>query len=122
MTEREKQILLKIIAHCDMIEEYTKDTSDEAGFQSNMLLMDGVSMRILSIGELVKRLSPEFRVEASEREKSLGVSEPTNWKGLAGLRDYVAHDYDNINYSIMYETVFTEIPQLKRICMEMLKE
>lgn len=121
MTEREIQILYKIIAHCDRISEYMNKTTDERAFLADDLLMDGVSMRILSIGELVKRLPHEFRQEAARKEGEMGVESLTDWRGLAGLRDYVAHDYDNVNYQIMYETALKEIPQLRNTCAAMLE-
>ena len=84
------------------------------------MVMDAVSLRVLTVGELVKRLSPEFREEATRVEKKMGIEYTMDWRGLAGIRDYVAHQYDNLDFDIIYETALMEMPQLKNTCEYML--
>lgn len=47
------------------------------------IVMDAVAMRLLEIGEAVKGLSQE--ATATEAE--------VDWRGIAGMRDFVAHRY-----------------------------
>jgi uncharacterized protein with HEPN domain len=56
----------------------------------------------LTIGEATKRLSPEFR-----------DSHPKiNWKGMAGMRDILAHQYDRVNIQVVWDAVQTDLPEL----------
>ena len=116
MTEFEEQTLLKIVSHCQQIQDYL----GIGDFYKNPLVMDGVTLRVMAIGELVKRLSEEFRKETNEAEKTLGKT-VTDWRGLAGIRDFVAHQYDAVDFEIVYETATTEIKPLKEICEYMLR-
>ena len=68
MTEFEEQTLRLIVSHCQQIQDYL----GIGDFYENPLVMDGVTLRVMVIGELVKKLSPEFRKEANETEKRLG--------------------------------------------------
>lgn len=116
MTEREFKTLEHISGHCEKIQEYLTVVPDVISFVNNEVLRDAVALRVLAIGELVKRLSPDFRKEAEMIEKDMGVEYPTNWKGLAGIRDFVAHEYDNLDFEIVYDTAVVEMPQLKETC------
>lgn len=55
----------------------------EQGPISVEIVMDAVAMRLLEIGEAVKRLSPE----------STGAEPEIPWSDIAGLRDVLAHHY-----------------------------
>lgn len=111
MTEFEEQTLRQIISHCQQIQDYL----GVGDFYENPLVMDGVTLRVMAIGELVKKLSQEFRREANEVEKKLGKA-LTDWRGLAGVRDFIAHQYDAVDFEIVYETAAKEINPLKEIC------
>ena len=111
MTESEEQTLLMIVSHCQQIQDYLGIGS----FYDNPLVMDGVTLRVMAIGELVKKLPQEFRKKANEIEKELGKP-LTDWRGLAGIRDFIAHQQDAVDFEIVYETATTEIKPLKEIC------
>jgi uncharacterized protein with HEPN domain len=52
------------------------------------------------IGEAAKRVPPEVRAR-----------HPTiDWRGMAGLRDIIAHQYDRIDYRVPFEVVTVELP------------
>jgi uncharacterized protein with HEPN domain len=57
---------------------------------------------LLTIGEAAKRLSPEFR-EAYPQ---------ISWKGMAGMRDILAHQYDRVNIQVVWDAVQTDLPDL----------
>ncbi|MBP6821394.1 MAG: DUF86 domain-containing protein [Acidobacteria bacterium] len=35
-----------------------------------------------------------------------------SWRGFAGLRDRLIHQYFSVNYTIIWETVKVEVPEL----------
>ena len=43
-----------------------------------------------------------------------------DWKGLAGLRDKIAHAYGEIDIGMIRKTVLDEIPFLEEVCRNIL--
>jgi len=62
-----------------------------------------VIMQLALIGELAKRLS-------TEGKSSIGLP----WKEIAGFRDRAIHDYFDVDLDIVWNTVQTDIPTLKK--------
>lgn len=60
-------------------------------------------MCIIQIGELVNRLSDEF----IEKCKQIP------WYAIKGMRNLHAHDYENVDMEIVWNTLKEDIPQLK---------
>jgi len=56
----------------------------------------------LTIGEATKRLSPVFRDSYPQ----------INWKGMAGMHDILAHQYDRVNIQVVWDAVQTDLPDL----------
>jgi uncharacterized protein with HEPN domain len=56
----------------------------------------------LRFGEAAKRLSPEFR-EAHPQ---------ISWKGMVGMRDLLAHQYDRVNIQVVWDAVQNDLPDL----------
>jgi uncharacterized protein with HEPN domain len=55
------------------------------------------------IGEAVKKIPEEIRVKYPE----------IPWKGMAGMRNKVIHEYFGVNLKYVWETVGKRIPELK---------
>ncbi|MDJ0597509.1 MAG: DUF86 domain-containing protein [Crocosphaera sp.] len=60
--------------------------------------------QITIIGEATKRLSMEFRQQYPE----------IPWRNLAGMRDIIVHEYDQVDLDIVWDVIQHEIPQLLR--------
>ena len=56
------------------------------------------------IGEAVKNLSEDLKVRYPQ----------TPWKQIAGMRDYLIHEYFTINYERVWDTVHNDIPVLEQ--------
>jgi uncharacterized protein with HEPN domain len=63
------------------------------------------------LGEAVKRLPPELCA------KYPGVP----WRLLAGMRDRISHGYDEIDYTILWDAVREDVPQLVATVEQMLE-
>jgi len=65
------------------------------------------------MGEAAKRIPEDVRNRAP------GVS----WKGMAGVRDKVTHDYRGVNLELVWQTVQHDVPavqqELKRLLAEL---
>lgn len=66
--------------------------------------MDAVIRNFEVIGEAIKNLPEEFR----ERYPA------TDWKKIAGFRDVLSHVYFGIKPSILWDTIQTNLPVLKK--------
>lgn len=61
------------------------------------------NMCIIQIGELVGRLSDEF----------LESYNHIPWHAIKGMRNLHAHDYENIDLEIVWNTLREDIPELR---------
>lgn len=74
----------------------------EHGPISVAIVLDAVAMRLLEIGEAVKGLSPD-----------LTATEPDiDWRGIAGMRDFLAHHYFATRPDIIQLTIDKRLPLL----------
>ncbi len=97
--QRDQQSLLDIMDSITLIFEYVTDWDD---FIRSVKDQDAVIRRLTIIGEATKRLSMEFR-----------ASHPhVPWKDMAGLRDVVVHNYDDIDFSILKPVIESELAKV----------
>ena len=110
---KDDQILQHIIKYCHQIETtvaYYDVDKDE--FENNFVMQNALSTPIMQIGELVKKLSDNFRKE--------NIHIP--WRSIAGMRDRLIHDYLEMDTDIAWEVIATDIPQLSKNCSKILAE
>ncbi|WP_286186639.1 HepT-like ribonuclease domain-containing protein [Geitlerinema sp. P-1104] len=58
--------------------------------------------RIIIVGEATKRLSPEFRQQYPM----------IPWREMAGLRNVVIHDYDELDFDILWNVIQVNLPDI----------
>lgn len=105
---RDESILSHIIEYCEKIQNsLERFGSDFDTFKTDADLRDSVSMNLLQIGELSKKLSDEF-LTATRTEM--------NWRAIIGMRNLFAHDYGAMDIERIWETAVTDIPHLKDYC------
>lgn len=84
--------------------------ASEESFRENCIFRNSVSMCLLQIGELARKLSPEFVAEHPEQP----------WYKMRGMRNVVAHEYGTIDFETLWNTVTKNIPSLFAYCAEYL--
>ena len=110
-SKRDLDCLQTIIKYCDDIEYLTQiHGSDEEDFNDNISLQYGCVFSLIQIGEYVKRLSSELKNNYPN----------VNWKYAAGMRDFVVHNYADVNVSRIRTTSLNEIPLFKNDCLNIL--
>jgi len=107
VSRHDHEWLADIIDAIQAIREY-----QERGSLSDGLIFDAVRLRLIEIGEAVKRLSP-----------SLLASEPDlPWEEIAGMRDRLAHRYFDTSHAIVQATIDNDIPELDLAVQRLLSQ
>ena len=73
------------------------------GTLSDGLVFDAVRLRLIEIGEAVKRVSPDV----------LAAEPDIPWEDIAGMRDRLAHRYFDTSHAIVQATVDHDLPILE---------
>ncbi len=95
---------LEHILECiQLIEEYTRDKTEEDFFGS-VQLQDAVIRRVEIIGEAVKNIPRKIKEGYPE----------VPWKEIAGMRDIIVHEYFGIDLELTWEVVRKDVPDLKK--------
>ncbi len=106
---KSQEAYLRGILKCvERIEAYTQNGQDE--FVQSNLIQDAVIRNFEVIGEIVKRLSPEL----------LNKTSHIPWRQIAGFRDVLIHDYDEIDLESVWNTRQHYMPPLKEAVIELL--
>jgi uncharacterized protein with HEPN domain len=103
MLTKDQHCLESILEAIDRIIEYTTgiDTADD--FNNDYRNFDATMMNFVVIGEMIDKISDEFKREHSEIE----------WIKIKGFRNIVAHDYFGIDAEEVWQIIKTKIPTLK---------
>ena len=102
MLRRDYIALSKISEEITLALKFMGNTSVE-DFLIDELLKHAVSMVVINVGELVKNLSDDLRIQHKY----------IPWKQIAGFRDITAHKYETLNMEMVYYTVVDDFPELK---------
>ena len=108
---RDHSILQHIINYCDQIDETVAHFGDDYGaFTQSAVYRNAVALCILQIGELVGKLTDEFKETYSN----------IPWKQIKAMRNIVAHSYGTVDPETTWEIVSDDIPALRKFCKEIL--
>ena len=104
MNEKDKKTVETIINYCDRLEQHKASCENNKEiYMSNILYKDACALVIIQIGEFTGRLSDDFREEYD------GVE----WHQLKGLRNIMAHNYEDVIDHIVWTIITEEIPDIK---------
>lgn len=73
---------------------------------SGMLLLDGICMKLIAIGESLKRLD-----KITDRQL-LPQYPAIPWRDIMGMRDIIVHHYFEVDADVVFATVRENIPPL----------
>jgi len=96
-----------ILEASQSISEYTQNY-DFIKFSNDKKTIDAVIRNFEIIGEAAKKIPAKIR----EKYPDL------HWKGMAGMRDKLIHEYFGINMEIIWETIDKEIPKIIKTLLE----
>jgi uncharacterized protein with HEPN domain len=98
---RQAAYLLDIFKSVKTIQSYVAGQTYEQ-FLEDTRTQDAVLRRFLVAGEAASRLTPETCAEFPD----------IPFHKISGMRNRVVHDYGNVDFEIVWETVQTHLPSL----------
>ncbi len=103
MYEKDSLNLLSIMDSISKIIQFTSNQRDPDAFFTDVKSFDAVMMNFIIIGEMVDRISEEFKKDNPQIE----------WIRIKGFRNLVAHDYFGIDAEEVWQIIFNDLPILK---------
>jgi len=111
LQERDRELLLKIISHCDEIISDADYVGTLENLQTDNRTYRATTQSIAQIGELSKRLSADL-IESTKE---------INWKGVKGIREMVVHDYVKLDLEFIWAVMTEHIVTLRSVCLKQLR-
>lgn len=104
--DRNVSILEHIVSYSQQIEQTVERFGDDpVSFQNDPIYRNAAALCILQIGELVGKLTDEFREQHSA----------IPWRQIKAMRNIVAHSYGTVDPETSWEIITDDIPTLKSI-------
>lgn len=94
----------KAIKDISAILKYSKGKLYE-DFVEDEQLIDSVMFRFIQLAENIKNISNEFK----EQNKQVP------WGKIIGFRNGIVHEYGETDYSIVYDIIFDNLEDLKKL-------
>jgi uncharacterized protein with HEPN domain len=101
MTGKERVILQKINDYIHDAIQYIHGLSFEQ-FMTDKKTIFACAFAISQIGELAKEISLYTQEEYSY----------IPWKSIKGMRNKIVHDYENIDFTVLWGTISKSLPEL----------
>jgi uncharacterized protein with HEPN domain len=99
--QRDPQFLLDMLQSAELIASYINQVSKDE-FIQNIQLQDAVIRRLLVIAEAARRVSDATRQARAD----------ISWAEINGMRNRLVHEYDSVDFDIVWDVVQNEIPSL----------
>jgi uncharacterized protein with HEPN domain len=101
MSGKDKIVIEKMIKYCEDSIKYIK-TLDFNSFSSDELILTFSIFSLSQLGELAANLSKETKSNHEE----------IPWNAIRSIRNRIVHDYDGVQYRIIWDTLQNDIPTL----------
>jgi uncharacterized protein with HEPN domain len=84
----------------------------EASFLESIMMQDAIIRNFEVMGEATKRLTTEIRQQYPQ----------VAWKQIAGFRDVLIHDYNDIRLDAVWIAIDRDLPALETQLLEIIEE
>ncbi|MDE3089880.1 MAG: DUF86 domain-containing protein [Chloroflexota bacterium] len=99
--QRDEATLLDIAKAGRLVLQFMRGMTKDA-FMDDLKTQSSVLYQLTVMGEAVKRLSSEFRVQHAD----------IPWSLMAGMRDHLIHGYDVVDWDEVWNTATRDVPDL----------
>jgi uncharacterized protein with HEPN domain len=97
------EFLRHILDECDFLVSRYRALSFEE-FCKNKEATNAACRSLEVIGEATKNVHPDIKLKYPD----------VDWKRMAGIRDVIIHDYFSLDFEIIWDTIQSDIPELKK--------
>lgn len=104
--ERVVNTLDKLVEFCDALGEIVTRGRDTV--LHDRMTQWAAEMGLIRIGEAVNRLPASFLTDFAEQP----------WRRIIGMRNFTAHQYDDLNYEVIWNTLTSRVPALRQYIVE----
>jgi uncharacterized protein with HEPN domain len=111
MPEEERLRLVAIRDRIALVKSWVSGMNGSA-FISHLMTRDAVAMSLLVIGETARRLLEATKQRAPE----------IPWPAIMSLRNRVAHGYETVDHSLVWQIVVDDLPVLEAAVDRLLAE
>ena len=101
LTPLDRESLERILDCIQAVDAYVARAGVD--WEADDMAVDAIAKRIEEIGEAAKRVTPE----------TLQTMPEVNWRGVKGIREVLAHDYDEIEVGLLADVVRENLPGLR---------
>lgn len=108
---KDKMIVKKILKYISKIIKYTQNT-DYDSFMNDSILIEACVFNLSQIGELANKIDTEF-------EK---IHSDIPWRVMYGLRNKIVHDYEGVNFVLIWDIIKNDLPDLNSQLEELYKQ
>ena len=91
-----------MVGYIDDIAHFVSEL-DFHSFLADKKTVSACAFVISQIGEIANEVSDDFQMSNST----------IPWKSIRGMRNRIVHDYEGIDYSVLWGTITTSLPILK---------
>ena len=102
MPETDLESLQSILTEIGNLEKMMAGKS-KSDLEEDMILERAVSMTLGLMGEKANKISSAFKEAHPEIE----------WRKMIALRNRIVHNYEDLDFDLIYDTVSRKIPELK---------
>jgi uncharacterized protein with HEPN domain len=113
--ERVPDYLEHIIDAIDRARRYAGTVGNLAGLEQDQMVQDAIVRTLAVIGEAVTRLQKEAPGFVTAHP---GVP----WSLMRGMRNKIIHDYFDVAWDVVWNTVQSDLPSLRQQIAELLKD
>jgi uncharacterized protein with HEPN domain len=100
---RDSEYLLDILEAARLAMTYVAEKTKEE-FEADIQCQDAVIRRLEIIGEAARRVSDQTRSALPH----------LSWNAMIGMRSVMIHEYDDVDLSVVWDTVQNHLPGLIR--------
>ncbi|MCK4661519.1 MAG: DUF86 domain-containing protein [Bacteroidales bacterium] len=103
MYNTDKAICFNMLEAANKIFDISKSLTSVEDFKNDYIRFDAIMMNFVVIGEMVSKLSGNFKNNHSDIE----------WRKINSFRNIIAHDYFGIDDKEIWQILHNKLPQLK---------
>ncbi len=97
-------VIKKMLGYIEKVLRYTQ-AMDYNTFIKQEMVMEACVFNLSQLGELAGKADSQYRSAHKE----------IPWSQIYGLRNRIVHDYEGVNFVLIWEIIHNDLPELREI-------